>query len=233
MTTPDPSHAAEKPPVEANSGATSAAETLPPPDASPIPAKAKEHNIRVSPAVIDAAGKEGDELLQSLHTAIAGLTQAEAEERARTSGPNEVAQERRRGWFIRLLIILRNPLVILLAILSSISFATGDARAGFVMAGMVLLSAGLRFFQEARADLAAAKLKAMIPRNRHGGSRWQGPGDPTARPGSGRHHRSLRRRHDPGRRASHHSERFIRQPGNAYRGVTSRREVSRSRPQGC
>jgi Mg2+-importing ATPase len=60
------------------------------------------------------------------------------------------------------LIILRNPLVILLAILSPISFATGDARAGIVMAGMVLLSAGLRFIQEARADSAAAKLKAMI-----------------------------------------------------------------------
>jgi Mg2+-importing ATPase len=73
-----------------------------------------------------------------------------------------VAQERRRGWFIRLLIILRNPLVILLAVLSSISFATGDARAGTVMAGMVVLSAVLRFVQEARADSAAAKLKAMI-----------------------------------------------------------------------
>src|ERR1019366_1823893 len=89
-------------------------------------------------------------------------TQADAEARARIAGPNEVAQERRRGWFIRLLIIIRNPLVILLAVLSSISFATGDARAGSVMAGMVVLSAALRFLQEARADVAAAKLKAMI-----------------------------------------------------------------------
>ena len=86
----------------------------------------------------------------------------EAEDRARKTGPNVVAQERRRGWFLRLLIILRNPLVILLAALSSISFATGDPRAGSVMAGMVVLSAALRFFQEARADAAAAKLKAMI-----------------------------------------------------------------------
>jgi len=77
-------------------------------------------------------------------------------------GPNEVAQERPRGWFIRLLIILRNPLVILLAVLSSISYATGDMRAGTVMACMVLLSVTLRFVQEARADAAAAKLKAMI-----------------------------------------------------------------------
>jgi Mg2+-importing ATPase len=73
-----------------------------------------------------------------------------------------VAQERRQGWPIRLLKILRNPLVVLLAILSSISFATGDARAGTVMAGMVVLGVALRFLQEARADAAAAKLKAMI-----------------------------------------------------------------------
>jgi Mg2+-importing ATPase len=163
MTTPDPKHALTTPSPEADSPTKgSAAETLPPPDASPIPAKAKNHNIRVSSAVLDAAGKDGDAVLQSLHTTPAGLTQAEAEARARTAGPNEVAQERRRGWFMRLLIILRNPLVILLAALSSISFATGDARAGTVMACMVVLSATLRFVQEARADAAAAKLKAMI-----------------------------------------------------------------------
>ena len=162
MATPDPNDAVEKHSIEANSGTTSAAEALPPPDASPIPAKAKEHNIRVSPAVLDAAGKDGDALLQSLHTTPEGLTQAEAEQRARTSGPNEVAQERRRGWFLRLLIIIRNPLVILLTALSTISYVTGDARAGTVMACMVVLSVALRFVQEARADSAAAKLKAMI-----------------------------------------------------------------------
>ncbi|MGA2715220.1 MAG: cation-transporting P-type ATPase, partial [Bryobacteraceae bacterium] len=127
-----------------------------------ISTKAKSQNIRVSPAVLDAARKGGDELLQSLRTSPEGLTQTEAEERALTAGPNEVAQERRRGWFVRLLKILRNPLVVLLAALSAISFATGDARAGTMMAAMVVLGAGLRFLQEARADAAAAKLKAMI-----------------------------------------------------------------------
>jgi Mg2+-importing ATPase len=127
-----------------------------------VPAKAKTQNIRVSPAVLDAAAKDGDELLGSLRTTATGLTQAEAEERTRTSGLNEVAQERPQGWPIRLLKIIRNPLVILLAGLSAISYATGDARAGTVMAAMVVLSVTLRFFQEARADAAAAKLKAMI-----------------------------------------------------------------------
>ncbi|SPE17902.1 magnesium transporter [Candidatus Sulfotelmatomonas gaucii] len=162
MTATDLNHVVERAAEDGNLNAVSHKETLPHPEASPIAAKAKEHNIRVSPAVLDAAGKDGDQLLQSLQTAPEGLTQAEAEERARISGPNEVAQERRRSWFIRLLVILRNPLVILLTTLSSISFATGDARAGGVMAGMVVLSVTLRFFQEARADAAAAKLKAMI-----------------------------------------------------------------------
>jgi Mg2+-importing ATPase len=137
-------------------------ETLLHPPEPSIPAHAKNRRIQVAPAVLEAARKGGEELLQELRTAADGLTQAEAEERARTTGPNEVAQEKPPGWSIRLLKIVRNPLVILLATLSAVSFATGDARAGIVMAMMVVLSAGLRFWQEARADAAAAKLKAMI-----------------------------------------------------------------------
>lgn len=52
--------------------------------------------------------------------------------------------------------------VILLASLSSISFATGDSRTGTVIAFMVVLSVTLRFVQEASADVAAAKLKGII-----------------------------------------------------------------------
>ncbi len=127
-----------------------------------IPAKETHPNIRVSPAVLDASQKDGGDLFRLLRTAAKGLTQGEAEQRSRTFGPNEVAQEKQRGWPARLLLIIRNPLVILLAALSAISFATGDSRAGTVMAAMVLLSVTLRFVQEARADSAAAKLKAMI-----------------------------------------------------------------------
>jgi Mg2+-importing ATPase len=140
-------------------------ETAAPPVRSvepPSPTKTKTENIQVSPAVLDAARKDGEELLRDLGTSLGGLTLAEAEERARTTGPNEVAQERKQGSPVRLLKIIRNPLVILLTTLSAISFATGDARAGSVMAIMVALSVGLRFWQEARADAAAEKLKAMI-----------------------------------------------------------------------
>jgi P-type Mg2+ transporter len=129
---------------------------------SSAPSVLKKVTFKVSPAILDAAHKGSDELLQDLRTAACGLTESEANDRALTTGPNELAQEKPQGWPIRLLKIIRNPLVILLAALSAISFATGDARAGTVMAMMVLLSVGLRFLQEARADAAAAKLKAMI-----------------------------------------------------------------------
>src|ERR1039458_7958746 len=82
----------------------------------PIPTKTKSQNIRVAPAVLDAARKDGEALLRDLRTSLAGLTQAEAEERTRATGPNEIAQERKQGWPIRVLRIIRNPLVILLTI---------------------------------------------------------------------------------------------------------------------
>jgi P-type Mg2+ transporter len=126
------------------------------------PHGSKGKNIQISPAVLDAARMEGEELLRKLETGPGGLTQAAAEARAGSVGPNEVAQEKAQTWPIRLLKIIVNPLVILLSALSAISFATGDARAGTVMAMMVVLSVGLRFLQEARADAAAAKLRAMI-----------------------------------------------------------------------
>jgi P-type Mg2+ transporter len=134
----------------------------PAPNNQSTASKTKNQNIRVSPAVLEAARKSEEDLLRDLRTSAGGLTEAEAQERARTSGLNEVAQERKLGAAIRLLKITRNPLVILLAALSAISFATSDARAGTVMACMVLLSVGLRFWQEARADSAAEKLRAMI-----------------------------------------------------------------------
>src|SRR5580700_713850 len=84
----------------------------------PRPTNAKTENIHVSPAVLDAARKDGEELLRDLRTSLGGLTQTEAVERARTTGPNEVAQERKQGWPVRILKIIRNPLVILLTALS-------------------------------------------------------------------------------------------------------------------
>jgi Mg2+-importing ATPase len=110
----------------------------------------------------DAALKESAEILQALGASLTGLNEAEAAARLDQYGLNEVAREKKHGWLGRLYIAARNPLVILLTVLATLSFATGDARAGIVMLLMVVLGMSLRFVQETRADTAAAKLKAMI-----------------------------------------------------------------------
>ena len=117
---------------------------------------------RVAEMVHDSATKSTEDILLRLKTSPQGLTEEEAAERLEVFGPNEVAYEKKEGWLHRLYVSARNPLVILLTLLATVSFATGDFRAGTVMLLMVFLGLSLRFIQESKADNAAAKLKAMI-----------------------------------------------------------------------
>src|SRR6201982_3789584 len=94
-------------------------------------------------------------LFQRLRTSKAGLSEEEAEKRLDQFGPNEVAAEKEHTWIHRLFTAARNPLVILLTVLATVSYATGDLRAGSVMLSMVILGLGLRFVQETRANTAA------------------------------------------------------------------------------
>src|SRR6266851_9505883 len=126
------------------------------------PPKRKPAAIRVSARLAEAARMETADVLRLLDTSASGLTAEAAATRLEQYGPNEVASERRTSWLWRLLHTTRNPLVILLSVLAAISYATGDARAGTMMLLMVVLGVVLRFVQEARADTAAAKLRAMI-----------------------------------------------------------------------
>ena len=127
------------------------------------PTEAKNQKIRVSPAVLEAALKDGDALLQSLDTKAGGLTQAEAEGRARTVGPNQVTQERRQGSFVRLLKIIRNPLVILLAVLATVFF---DRRRESAFFERPLRQAG-----EPHGRVAADR---EVPRSAGGGYQFTG-----------------------------------------------------------
>jgi len=68
---------------------------------------------------------------------------------------------------MRLLVNIKNPLVLLLVALGVLSYLTGDLKATVVIFVMVILSVVLRFFQEMRADNAAAKLQAMVSTPRH------------------------------------------------------------------
>jgi P-type Mg2+ transporter len=123
-------------------------------------------HIHVSERLTRMASLPPNEVLAELATGPDGLTEEEAQRRLEEFGPNVVTQESR---FTKLKLFGRacaNPLVILLSVLAIISFATAenasDLVGGSLMVAMVVLGVSLRFIQEARADTAAAKLKAMI-----------------------------------------------------------------------
>jgi Mg2+-importing ATPase len=122
--------------------------------------------IEVSPKLTQAASASTATVLSSVNSAMEGLTETEAQRRLEEHGPNVVTQESRFPMLKLFLKACVNPLVILLSILAIITFATAqetsDYVGGIIMVAMVVLGVSLRFIQEARADAAAAKLKAMI-----------------------------------------------------------------------
>src|SRR5450755_3744535 len=118
--------------------------------------------IRVAPILVESATVTVAQLCAKLDTRIEGLSSDASTSRLEHYGPNVLARDLRPGIGKLLWRSLLNPLVLLLAALATLSFATGDLRAGFMMLSMIGLSVGLKLFQEARADSAAAKLKAMI-----------------------------------------------------------------------
>ena len=112
--------------------------------------------------LLEAAAAENEKLFSAHATSATGLSEEEVEQRLEKYGQNAVAQEEGHSWRNLLVMAVLNPLVILLSLLAILSAATGDLRAAIVMLLMVILGVALRFVQEARADTAAAKLKAMI-----------------------------------------------------------------------
>src|SRR5215471_18823014 len=101
------------------------------------------NNQRASDQAREVATKEAAEVLQTLGTGPAGLTEAEAATRLEQYGPNAVAREKQHGWLQRFYLAARNPLVILLTVLAILTFATADSKSdvlgGCVMLGMVVL----------------------------------------------------------------------------------------------
>ncbi len=122
----------------------------------------KSNLIHFSQILAEITKLEKHDVFNRMNTSLDGLTQVDALERLKDNGLNVIAETTHQGWVWHLITAIRNPLVILLIVLSAVSFATGDKEAGTVMSVMVVLGVLLRFIQEARANSAAAKLKAMI-----------------------------------------------------------------------
>ncbi|MBS2965880.1 magnesium-translocating P-type ATPase [Actinocrinis puniceicyclus] len=109
----------------------------------------------------DASVLSADEVLTRLGTDAGGLSDAEAARRLERFGPNAVASHGTGVWLV-LWHQLRSSLLGLLAIAAVASYFVGERSDALIIGAILLLSVGLGFVNELRAEQAAAALHAQI-----------------------------------------------------------------------
>lgn len=102
----------------------------------------------------------------SFQTPKDGLSDAEARRRLEVFGPNELTAKSVSGWAVALR-QFRSPMVYLLASAAALSFILGEAVDGVTIVVILLINAGIGFWQEYRSEQAIEKLREKLsPRAR-------------------------------------------------------------------
>ena len=95
------------------------------------------------------------DVLRRLGTTADGLTSAEAAARLARFGPNSLRTHRVSAWAV-LRRQLNNAVLILLAVTAVVSFFLGDATQAIIIGIILVVSIGLGFLNEYRAERASA-----------------------------------------------------------------------------
>jgi Mg2+-importing ATPase len=111
--------------------------------------------------LVAAARLEPEEVVATLGSADAGLSDSEAGRRLEMVGPNALRSHGANALRV-LRNQLRNPLLPLLAIASVVSALTGQRASAAIILVMIALSVGLGFFNEYRSERAVEELHARI-----------------------------------------------------------------------
>jgi P-type Mg2+ transporter len=101
-------------------------------------------------------------LFEKFQTSPTGLSEAEAQKRLAEYGPNEAARKQKRTMVIQFVLKFFHPLIVLLVVIAAVTFWTGDAVSGSIIAAMAIMSVVLGFFQEYRAGKEADRLSEMV-----------------------------------------------------------------------
>jgi P-type Mg2+ transporter len=112
-------------------------------------------------SLAESAGLPGAEVLSRLGAGPDGLSSGEAAGRLQLFGPNALGAHRVRVAAV-VLRQVRNPILILLLGAALVSGLTGGGTNALIIAAIVALSVGLGFFNEYRAEVAMAALRAQI-----------------------------------------------------------------------
>lgn len=90
-----------------------------------------------------------------------GLSSAQAAARLAEHGPNRVAAQPRTAWWRRLLMELRDPLIIVLLAAAALTIATGDHSDAIIIAVVIVANTTVGLAQEIKADKAVAALSDL------------------------------------------------------------------------
>ena len=102
-----------------------------------------------------------------LPTSDEGLSTAQAAQRLRQDGPNELPGEQRRGLRAIARETLQEPMFMLLLAAGALYLVLGDLQEGLILFGLVLVVLALTLYQEGKTEHALAALRDMTsPRAR-------------------------------------------------------------------
>lgn len=120
-------------------------------------------SITLPATLKDIALQNAEHVLQVLETdAEKGLSAEEADKRVKQFGANVISAKKKTTWWKELLLHFKSPLVILLLVATSISYAVGETINATIIFIMVIASVATDFFQERDARNAAEKLKETV-----------------------------------------------------------------------
>lgn len=110
----------------------------------------------------EAAAADQPTILARLEANTGGLSWTEATRRRETFGPNELSSQKPPSWSVVLWSAFKHPFNGVLVALGGVSYATGDLKAAIVMGTMIVLSVGLRFWQEMKSLVQAESLRKLV-----------------------------------------------------------------------
>ena len=105
------------------------------------------------------------EALRSLAVDEAGLSSAQASDRYRLYGPNEIRKKSKDSVLVLLWRQINNPLIWVLLASAGVAMALGKLTDGLVVLSVVVINAVIGGIQEFKAGRAIEALSDMVPRN--------------------------------------------------------------------
>ena len=115
--------------------------------------------------LLDVCVLSPEDAQKKVNSGQSGLTGESVESLRKEYGPNELKVGEKTGVFWEILHRFKNPLVIQLLIIATVSLFTGSVISAVVVSMMIFLSVVLAYFQERRSGREVEKLQAMVRTN--------------------------------------------------------------------